>query len=65
MRSTVMYLSIKYGNKIPNFCAHCIGEICKAENDTVWNIAWPNTTVGSIATQKCPGFSESIGMDIL
>ena len=38
-----------------------IDEICEAENDTTWNIDWPATLVGSNASQKCPGLSESIG----
>ena len=35
--------------------------VCEAENDTIWNIEWPATNVGVIASQKCPGLSESIG----
>ena len=43
----------------------CIVEVCEAENDTVWNIAWPDTPVGSSALQKCPGLSESIGEEVV
>jgi len=35
---------------------------CLFEVDKVWNITWPPTEVGKVATQKCPGGSEVIGM---
>ena len=50
-------------NKIISYSVYYlrIVEVCEAENDKVWNIAWPDTPFGSSTLQKCPGLSESVG----
>jgi len=37
------------------------GSGCQLETDTEWEIQWPYTASGSLATQTCPGLSESKG----
>ena len=36
-----------------------VGAVCRSENDTIWGIEWPTVSVGSVATQNCPGLTES------
>jgi len=36
-------------------------EHCAAQNDTVWNVWWPDTPRGIVAVQKCPGGAKSVG----
>ena len=38
---------------------------CQPEVDSIWNITWPPTEVGKVATRKCPGGNEVTGMHIL
>ena len=35
---------------------------CQPEVDSIWNITWPPTEVGEVATRKCPGGGEVTGM---
>ena len=34
---------------------------CPFEQDDTWNITWPATGIDQVATQKCPGGSETKG----
>ncbi|XP_065901690.1 adhesion G protein-coupled receptor E2-like [Dysidea avara] len=34
---------------------------CQPEVDSIWNITWPPTEVGKVATRKCPGGNEVTG----
>ncbi|XP_065903440.1 uncharacterized protein [Dysidea avara] len=35
---------------------------CKQEQDNLWNIIWPATSINGVARQKCPGGSEAEGL---
>ena len=55
-----------------NICLHIIDKFyqllifivlsCPQEVDTVWNIEWSETNVGSLATGSCPGSFDSAGI---
>ena len=36
---------------------------CQPEIDSVWEIEWNFINVSTVAVQKCPGLSDSTGME--
>ncbi|XP_065910088.1 uncharacterized protein [Dysidea avara] len=46
-----------------SFCSQAVNTNgCNMEQDTIWNITWPATSVGNTAIQKCPGGGEVEGL---